>query len=238
MPDENDVQITRHKRILENIRGETNGAQQPSTQSGAGVSDGYAQGGARVDRQNPTGSSGTGRRDEERTRGAAKIDGTAQGLHKGVRPPERPPINTDKSTRDGTRQDDRERVARPPYVFRLKNPFSGKSYENERLFTDREAEGEFERLRDVYFQASGFLDDILEIIVKDHEPVQIWQLIPEEADTLASMHLQRAKYDKKAAASARQLLALYDRLYLYILGIPRAKLTAEHIKEHKGFSFR
>lgn len=223
--------------MLENIRGEANGTKQQPSQSGAGVSDGYVESGARVNRSDSSGSSGTGRRDEERTRGATKIDGATQGLHKGVRPPERPPEYTDKGTRDGARQDAREHVAQPPYTFRLKNPFKG-NHENERLFTDKEAEGEFERLRDVYFQGSGLLDDILEICVKDHEPVQIWQLSPEEADTLASMHLQRAKYDKKAAASARQLLALYDRLYLYILTVPRVKLTYSHVKEHGGFSFR
>jgi hypothetical protein len=93
-------------------------------------------------------------------------------------------------------------------------------------------------LYDIYFRGSGLLDDILEIIVKDHEPVTIWQLDEDEAAMLTEMHLQRATYDKRAAESAHQLLALYDRLYMYLLAGPRAKLTYSHIKEHGGLSFK
>ena len=117
-------------------------------------------------------------------------------------------------------------------------PFAGNKGEPAKLFTKEEAEFEYDRMYEIYFRGSGLLDDILEIIVKGHEAVEIWQLDPDEAEMLAKMHLQRATHDRKAAASARQLLALYDRLYFWILFAPRAKLTATHIKSKGGLSFR
>jgi hypothetical protein len=119
--------------------------------------------------------------------------------------------------------------------FQLKMPFSKTS---DRLFTQSEAEDELARLTEIYFRGSGLLDDILEIIVKDHEPVQIWQLGTDEAEQLAFMHLERAKRDKEAARSARKLLEIYDRLYLWMIVIPRVQATGRHVKEHKGLSFK
>lgn len=125
--------------------------------------------------------------------------------------------------------------------FSLKIPFVGKKDEKParvKLFSKQEAEEELERLTDVYRRGSGLLDDLLEIIVKDHEPVQIWQLDDEEAMTLAAMHLERARTDEEAARSARKLLEIYDRLYRYLLVGPRMKATFSHVKEHGGLSFR
>lgn len=122
--------------------------------------------------------------------------------------------------------------------FQLRNPFKSSASEPTALFSKEEAAAETERLTEIYFRGSGLLDDILEITVKGHEPVVIWQLEEDEAGTLAEMHLARARYDKRSAASARQLLALYDRLYFWLLVGPRAKLTYAHVKEQGGFSFR
>jgi hypothetical protein len=128
-----------------------------------------------------------------------------------------------------------EPLAKTAPRFQLKMPF-GKT--SDRLFTQTEADDELARLTEIYFRGSGLLDDVLEIIVKDHEPVQIWQLGQDEAEQLAFMHLERAKRDKEAARSARKLLEIYDRLYLWMIVVPRVQATGRHIKEHKGLGFR
>lgn len=127
--------------------------------------------------------------------------------------------------------------------FALKIPFLEKRQddgkpEKVKLFSKEEVKADLEKLTEVYRRGSGLLDDILEIIVKDHEPVQIWQLDEEEAETLAGMHLEQARFDEGAARSARKLLSMYDRLYRYIIAGPRMKATVSHVKEHGGFSFR
>lgn len=123
--------------------------------------------------------------------------------------------------------------------FNLKLPFMKRTGQiNDKLFSDKEADAELERMKDIYFRGSGLLDDVLEIIVKDHESVQIWQLSEEEAETLAGMHLERAKKDKAAARSARKLLEIYDRLYFWMIVAPRVKATGSHIARHKGLGFR
>ncbi len=125
-------------------------------------------------------------------------------------------------------------------VFRWKLPFVGKmqAQAKVKLFSQKEAEEELERLTEVYWRGSGLLDDCLEIIVKDHEEVQIWQLDQEEAATLAAMHLERAKTNEESARSARKLLEIYDRFYIYLLVGPRLKATYSHVKAHKGLSFK
>lgn len=90
----------------------------------------------------------------------------------------------------------------------------------------------------IYTQGSGLLDNILEIVVRGHEKVQIWQLDESEAEMLASMHLEKAKKDIQAARSARLLLSIYDRLFTIMLIAPRAMRTAQHIKESGGLSFK
>lgn len=107
-----------------------------------------------------------------------------------------------------------------------------------RLYTKAEAEDALPRLKDIYWRGSGLLDDVLEIVVKDHEPVNIWQLSEEEAEMLAAMHLERAKHDESAARSARKLEEIYDRLYFYMLVIPRVQATGRHVMMHKGFGFK
>jgi hypothetical protein len=124
--------------------------------------------------------------------------------------------------------------------FALKNPLSSKQEEPEKikLFSKQEAEDEAARLAFIYFRASGLLDDVLEIIVKGHEKVAIWQLEESEADMLASLHLEQAKRDKQAAKSARLLLAMYDRFFIFSLVTPRFVATSNHIIMHKGVSFK
>lgn len=122
--------------------------------------------------------------------------------------------------------------------FNLKLPWQKSHAEKVKLFTNKEAEEELTRMQDIYFRGSGLLDDLLEIVVKDHEPVQIWQVSEEEAEMLATMHLERAKRDEGAARSARKLLEIYDRLYFWMLVYPRMQATGKHVIAHKGFSFR
>jgi hypothetical protein len=145
--------------------------------------------------------------------------------------------------RDRQREEKAEREAqnvalRSGPQFNLKLPFGKRETQKVKLFTDKEAGDEEDRMKDIYFRGSGLLDDILEIIVKDHEEVQIWQLSEEEAEMLAGMHLERAKKDEGAARSARKLLEIYDRLYIWMIAVPRMQATGRHVQQHKGFSFR
>jgi hypothetical protein len=121
--------------------------------------------------------------------------------------------------------------------FQLKNPFNFKDTTKKpiKLFTQTEAKLEHDRLVDIYFRGSSLIDDMLEIVVKDHEPVQIWQLDETEAEMLAELHLARAQVNEESARSARQLLAIYDRLYVWILAMPRLKATHTHIEAHGGY---
>lgn len=230
MPDDDSVNITRNKRLLESLRKQEEGKVDVSKQSGAGVSDGYVEGRTRVDRQDSTSGSRPHDGNAEGTRAAAKANGTSSRLREGVRPPDRQSVDANKSSHSSNRGN-QERV-----TFQLRNPF--KVNADVQLFSETEAEAEYERMFEIYFRGSGLLDDILEIIVKGHEEVQIWQLDDEDASMLARMHLQRARHDEGAARSARQLLALYDRLYFWLLVGPRAKMTYTHVREHGGLSFR
>jgi hypothetical protein len=231
--DENDVNITKNRRLLKAIREERERTADVSTQSGSGVSSGYAPGSDGSDRQDAGGAKQSNPRTERREERTSQTERTTPGVREGVRQADRSTQYQQQSTFTSDRRSEKE-----PVSFRLKGLWGRKQQEPVKLFSKVEAEAEFEKIYDVYFYGSGLLDDILEICVKDHEPVQIWQLEPDEAKTLATMHLQRATYDKKAAASARQLIALYDRLYFWILAGPRCKATYTYVKIHGGFSFR
>lgn len=240
MPDENDVQITRHKRTLESIRGTKGEADNVNKQSGSGVSDRDVENRNRVNGAYASRDAGTPGSDTTGTAGSAKNSGPSKRTSQGTGPSNGPSVNTTKSDGANSRRFEELGGDRAGFSFRLKNPFNrgDKSKTSDRLFTQEEAEEAYDRLYAVYYQGSGIIDDILEIVVKDHEPVTIWQVSPEECDNLVSMHLSRATVDKEAARSARQLLAMYDRLYRYMIAGPRVKATYTHIKEHGGLSFR
>ena len=226
--DDNDVKIDKNRRLLKEVLKE----KEPDVnkQSGSGVSSGYAESRNNGNRQNEGAAKSSNPRVESREGGTAQVGGTPPGVREGIRQTDRPRIYPDKST--DTRSGRGEKTVK----FELKSPF--KKGEPAKLFTKDEIELQYDKMFDIYFRGSGLLDDILEICVKGHEPVQIWQLDEEEAETLAKMHLSRATHDKRAAASARQLLALYDRLYFWLLVGPRAKMTYTHVREHGGLSFR
>ncbi len=234
MADEDEVQISESKRrLLDNIRneGENNGIEQSNL--GRGPIEAREGGfiappnrNPRIDRGSQGGSQGEP--------GPARI---VERSSTRVRPSNRPPINPVESPRIS----DRGREEPVATQFKLKWPFAKKDGEIEKptkLFSNAEAEREFEHMKDIYFRGSGFLDDILEIVVKDHEPVQIWQISEEEATMLAINHLDRAKVDEGAARSARVLLDIYDRIYFWMVVYPRTKLTYSHVRAHGGFSFK
>lgn len=234
--DENAPNV-RNKSLLEQIRakGTQDDGSTLDKQSGSGVSDGYAKGRTSINGENAPSGFGNANRDARGAQGAAEIDRAPDGLYQRVRPTKRPRVNPDQGTTTGYRES--EQPVKEP-AFQLKNPFKLGDKESAKLFTKQEVEIETERMVDIYFHGSGILDDILEIVVKGHEEVQIWQLERSEAEMLAKMHLSRAQVDKASAASARQLLAMYDRLYIWMLMIPRGKATVTHIKDHGGLSFK
>lgn len=131
-------------------------------------------------------------------------------------------------------------VSRPRASFSLKLPGMKKNPDPEKakLFSNKEADAELEKMTLIYQQGASLLDDLLEVIVKDHEPVSIWELSDEEAEMLAEMHLEKAKTDPGAARSARVMLALYDRMYRWMIALPRLKASGSHIKKHGGLSFK
>jgi len=129
------------------------------------------------------------------------------------------------------------------YRFGLRNPFGHKRGGDRparvKLFTEKEIKEESEHMIAVYMQGSALLDDVIEIVTKDHEEVSIWALSEDEASTLALIHLQRATHDEQAARSARTLLDIYDRFYAALILVPRVKATYTYcITEHGGFSFK
>jgi hypothetical protein len=232
--DEDAVNITRHKKILEGIRndGQDDGR--------AGVSDGHVEGGDDSDRQNARAAIGSDQGTGERTQGASQGNGTPTGLREGVRPPL--PKNEHPVARTRHRKPkEAERVEEKPAPTRLRLPFLEKTQTKKtpvKLFSIEEAEAEQERMAEIYSKLFDFGDDVLEIVVRDHEPVEIWHITEEQADTLARNHLNQARTNVEAARSARKLLEIYDRLYFYSVMIPRVVKTSNHIAEHKGVSFK
>ena len=123
--------------------------------------------------------------------------------------------------------------------FQLKNPFSVKKEpEKVKLFTKSEADESVEAIAKVLMAGSSILDDILEIVVKDHVPVQIWEMDEDEATLFAQAHLKRAQKEPEAARVARKLIQIHDKLLTFKYLLSRGKATVTHIKEHGGFSFR
>lgn len=123
--------------------------------------------------------------------------------------------------------------------FQFKNPFQGgPDLTDVKLLTKAEAEDAQEKLEYLFIQGSSILDDILEIIVKDHEAVQIWKMDEEEAAMFATMQLEHSKKDKQAARVTHALLRVYERLAWFMYAGPRLKATYSHAQEHGGFSFR
>jgi hypothetical protein len=240
---DDDVKISRHKKILENLRqtaGEIeNGSEQLGTGVGTGFSNGHVESRTGSNKQDTGSSSGPVKGNARGPEGTAKDNGATERIRAGARPVDKPGISPRQSTpdakgRSGKLETEAVKDAKPHFNWKG----AVKPNINSTLFSDAERSAELQKMIEIYYRGSGLLDDLLEICVKGHQPVQIWQLEEDEATTLATMHLQRATYDKKAAASARQLLALYDRLYMYLLLGPRAKATFDHVKVQGGFSFR
>lgn len=128
--------------------------------------------------------------------------------------------------------------------FQLKNPLSHKGGGEQKperdikLITSGEEKEFLKDLTYIYMNGSGLLDDLLEIIVKGHESVTIWQLEESEAEMLAQMHLSRGRVDKAAAASARKLVEIHDKLFFIMMLSPRVMATGKHVIEHNGVSFK
>ena len=240
---EEDINIERNKQLLQEIRRQRDGRDNQLgsggyATGGAGSNDQVAPGDTRPTNRTPA-TPGSDDRREETPR--ANVP-TSQGLGSRDRPPGRTAEPAPQSVANNNRRRQENLVSPPPVQaakkFNLKIPFISTDAEKSKLFTKQEAEDEKERLTEIYFRGSGLLDDVLEIVTKDHEPVQIWQLSEDEADTLASMHLVQAQRDKAAARSARKLLEIYDRIYVYMVVLPRVKASYGYIKEHRGFSWR
>ncbi len=122
--------------------------------------------------------------------------------------------------------------------FQFKNPFTSGHSEPVKLLTKGEADEAREKLVYLFIHGSSLIDDLLEIIVKDHEPVQIWRMDEDEAGLFADAQLERSKRDKEAARVTRIMLRIYDRMMWIIYAAPRLKASHSHIKDHGGLSFR
>ena len=120
----------------------------------------------------------------------------------------------------------------------LKAAFKKGSLDDVKVFTEKEASDQLEKLIFVYMRGSEILDDVLEIVVKGHEKVKIWALDEDEAKMIATMQMERAKKDKAAARTVRTLISIYDRMYLFMIVGPRVVATGQHIKAHGGLSFK
>lgn len=252
--DENEVRIN-NKELLEQIRAKgasNDGSKQlgsGTSESGAvlseptassnpqprtSIGDGHATSGTSVNGEDSYSDLRHAKRVRRGTEEPTGTNGSPDRFREGVRQTQRQAKYTDPSATAGNSGSQGPVNAR----FQLRNPFNVGEKEPPKLFTKAEAELEIDRMTEIYFHGSGILDDILEIVVKDHEEVQIWQLEQTEAQMLAKMHLARAQVDKGAAISARKLLGLYDRLILWMLAVPRVKATVSHIGEHGGLSFK
>ena len=104
--------------------------------------------------------------------------------------------------------------------------------------TDKDVDEHKEHLIEVYLFLSSLPDSLLEIVVKDHELVSIWQMTTEEAETFASIRLEQAKKDPKVAREIRTLIDIYEKMYFYMYLYPRLLATGRFISDHRGFSFK
>lgn len=244
--DENDVNIPRYQKTLEQIRKEREHGGS-TEQDGLRGYNRHREEGASGDTGRVAQGAGSDGREDQGTR---PPDRYTQEHGQRIRPADGQDLNARQGAGDTGPKTNRKRnnpppidvpqaEKAPPFSFNLRNALPHKKEQSPvKLFTKEEAEREYDKIYDVYIRGSGILDDILEIIVKDHEPVQIWQLDDSEAEILARMHLDRAQHDEQAARSARKLIEIYERLYIYVLLYPRMKQTGSHVKEHGGFSFR
>lgn len=239
---EDDINIERNKRLLDEIREQRNGRDNQFSSRGyaasrTGSNNEVAPGDTGLIDRTPT----TPRSDDRRTQAPGANQPVAERLGSRDRQVGGETVTPPQGTISDNRRR-KENIAPPPVQeakkFSLRIPFLSTDAEKSKLFTKQEAEDEKERLTEIYFRGSGLLDDILEIVTKDHEPVQIWQLSEDEADTLASMHLVQAQRDKAAARAARKLLEIYDRIYVYMVVLPRVKASYGYVKEHGGLSWR
>lgn len=224
MPDVDEVTIERNKRELEKIRSERRGGE--SNGDGGLTEDRIGSLGADAGRNTYTAPG-----DARGTQGTGEIDGPAKGNGKRVRPADRKNVNTAKSA-EHPDPEVRERVKRPFWQAQEKPPVQ--------LLSDKEVQDDEQKahLMVVYMFLWSLPDYVLEIIVKDHEEVQIWQLAEVEAEELAETKLRLAKTDKDTAREVRALLSVYDRMFYYTLILPRLLATGKHIKEHEGLSLR
>jgi len=115
---------------------------------------------------------------------------------------------------------------------------NGKPVEEVKLFTKLEADEKLEKLTYILVQGSSLIDDLVEIIVKGHEKVDIWKLSDDEANMIAMMMTEEAKKSKAMAKQVRTIIAVYDKMYMFMLLGPRVVQTGRHIKSHGGFSIR
>jgi hypothetical protein len=139
-----------------------------------------------------------------------------------------------ENTRDSDMRDNKfENVE-----IKVRNVASKPIAEEVKVFTKAEAEEKLEKLTYVFIQGSSLLDNVLEIVVKGHEKVEIWKLDEAEAQMLALSMLEGAKKDKVIAKQVRTIVGLYDKMYLVMLAGPRVYGTARHIKKQGGFSIR
>jgi hypothetical protein len=124
--------------------------------------------------------------------------------------------------------------------FTLRAPFRdrGKGTRTRRVYSQKEVDEKLPRLTEVYQRGSSLIDDMLEIVVRGHEPVSIWRLDDDEAETMALIHLTRAMHDAAAAQSADRLIEVYEHAYILLMITPRLRMTVVYAKEKGGFSFK
>lgn len=224
MPELDEVTLQHNTRELERVREEkqrgesgSNGRYPEDRAGGGGEDEGRIQG-----------STGTTERTEQRD---SETPRPAKGHGKRVRPTDGSGIDATKS--NGT---DDTKTGKP-----VKRQFwQGKEQPPVQLLSEKESQDDeqLEHLMAVYMFLWSLPDYALEIFVKDHEEVQIWQLATAEAEELANAKLRLAKTDRDAAREVRSLLSMYDRMLNYTLSLPRMIATGRHIKEHEGFSFK
>jgi hypothetical protein len=143
--------------------------------------------------------------------------------------------STSKTTSDS---DTREPFVPENLEIKIKNVTSKKPVEEIKLFTKLEADEKLEKLTYIVQQGTSLIDDLVEIIVKDHEKVNIWKFDDNESVMVATMMLESAKKDKAIAKQVRTIIAVYDKMYLAMLVGPRVLQTTKHIKKHGGLSIR
>jgi hypothetical protein len=113
-----------------------------------------------------------------------------------------------------------------------------KDYSDVKLLTNADAVEKREKLIDLYIRGSSFIDKALQIIVKGHEEVHIWELSEFEAGMLVDLQLEKAKKDKAAAALVNQLVDIHERLFIFSLASGRVVATGVHVASKGGLGFR